>query len=61
MPKLHFARTLADVYSTVKTVLDELPRTYTPELYQEKCDLVYRHVFDAFQGEGKSVYEGAGV
>jgi type I restriction enzyme R subunit len=54
-------RTRADVYSTVKTVLDELPRTYTPELYQEKCDLVYRHVFDAYQGEGMSVYEGVGV
>jgi type I restriction enzyme R subunit len=53
-------RTRADVYSTVKTVLDDLPRTYTPELYQEKCDLVYRHVFDAYQGEGKSIYEGVG-
>jgi type I restriction enzyme R subunit len=55
--KLH---TRADVYSTVKTVLDDLPRTYTPELYQEKCDLVYRHVFDAYQGEGKSIYESVG-
>jgi len=54
-------RTRADVYSTVKTVLDDLPRTYTPELYQEKCDLVYRHVFDAYQGEGKSIYEGVGA
>jgi type I restriction enzyme, R subunit len=52
-------RTRADVFATVKTVLDELPRIYTPELYQEKCDLVYRHVFDAYQGEGKSVYESA--
>ena len=49
-------RTRADVYATVKTVLDELPRTYTPELYQEKCDRVYRHVYDSYQGEGKSVY-----
>ena len=32
-------------------------RFATPELYQEKCDLVYRHVFDAYQGEGQSVYE----
>ena len=49
-------RTRADVFSTVKTVLDDLPRIYTPELYQEKCDSVYRHVFDGYQGEGKSVY-----
>jgi len=52
-------RTRADVFATVKTVLDDLPRIYTPELYQEKCDLVYRHVFDAYQGEGRSVYESA--
>jgi type I restriction enzyme, R subunit len=52
-------RTRADVFATVKTVLDDLPRIYTPELYQEKCDLVYRHVFDAYQGEGQSLYEGA--
>ncbi|CEF49221.1 unnamed protein product [uncultured bacterium] len=49
-------RTRADVFVTVKTVLNDLPRIYTPELYQEKCDLVYRHVFDSYQGEGKSVY-----
>jgi type I restriction enzyme R subunit len=52
-------KTRADVYATVKTVLDELPRTYTPELYQEKCDRVYRHVYDSYQGEGLSVYESA--
>ena len=40
----------------MKTMLDELPRIYTPELYQEKCDRVYRHVYDSYQGEGKSVY-----
>jgi type I restriction enzyme R subunit len=54
-------RARADVYSTVKTVLDDLPRTYTPELYREKCDLVYQHVYDAYQGEGKSVYGRVGA
>jgi type I restriction enzyme R subunit len=49
-------RTRADVYATVKTMLDELPRIYTPELYQEKCDRVYRHVYDSYQGKGQSVY-----
>lgn len=49
-------RTRADVYATVKTILDDLPRAYTPELYQQKCDLVYQHVFDSYQGEGKSIY-----
>lgn len=50
-------RTRADVFATVKTVLDDLPRIYTPDIYQEKCDLVYRHIFDAYQGEGHSKYE----
>jgi len=49
-------RTRADVYSTVRTVLDELPRAYTPELYQHKCDTVYQHVYDSYQGEGQSIY-----
>jgi len=52
-------RTRADVYSTVKTVLDDLPRIYSVELYQQKCDSVYRHVFDSYQGEGQSVYSMA--
>ena len=49
-------KTRADVYTTVKTILDELPRAYTPELYQQKCDTVYQHVYDSYQGEGKGVY-----
>lgn len=49
-------RTRADVYSTVKTILDELPRAYTPELYQKKCDVVYQHIYDSYQGEGRSIY-----
>ena len=47
-------RTRADVFATVKTVLDDLPRIYTPELYQEKCDSVYRHVFDATRARGRA-------
>ncbi len=49
-------RTRADVYTTVKAILDELPRVYTPELYQQKCDSVYQHVYDSYQGEGQSIY-----
>ena len=51
-------QTRADVYTTVKTILDELPRAYTPELYQQKCDTVYQHVFDSYPGEGRSLYSG---
>jgi type I restriction enzyme R subunit len=52
-------RTRADVFSTVKTVLDDSPRIYSVELYQQKCGAVYRHLYDSYQGEGVSVYQMA--
>jgi hypothetical protein len=36
-------------------MLDELPRMFTPDLYQQKCELVYQHV-DSYSGQGKSLY-----
>jgi type I restriction enzyme R subunit len=49
-------RARADVYSTVKSVLDDLPRIFTPELYAEKCDIIYQHVYDCYPGESVSIY-----
>jgi type I restriction enzyme R subunit len=47
----------ATVLITIRDVLDrELPRNYTPEIYQQKCDLVYQHIYDSYYGMGKSVY-----
>ncbi|MDR3714151.1 MAG: DUF3387 domain-containing protein, partial [Puia sp.] len=48
--------TRAAVRYTIETVLDELPRTYTPEVYQTKCNVVYQHVFDSYSGQGGGVY-----
>jgi type I restriction enzyme R subunit len=48
--------TRASVRFTVETVLDRLPRVYTPPLYEQKCELVYQHVFDSYSGQGKSPY-----
>jgi len=47
----------AAVRQTVKVVLDHLPRVYTPALYDLKCDLAFRHVYDSYAGVGASVYE----
>ncbi len=47
----------AAVRQTVKVVLDGLPRVYTPALYDLKCDLAFRHVYDSYTGAGASVYE----
>jgi type I restriction enzyme M protein len=33
-----------------------LPESYTPELFQEKCELVYQHVYENYYGEGRSTY-----
>jgi type I restriction enzyme R subunit len=48
--------TRAMVLTTIKDVLDELPRAYTKELYEQKCDTVYQHFYEAYLGRGKSVY-----
>ncbi len=48
--------TRAAVRYTVETVLDRLPRTYTPALYEQKCEAVYQHVFDSYSGQGQGIY-----
>ena len=48
--------TRAAVRYTVETVLDHLPRTYTPDLYDKKCEQVYQHVFDSYSGQGQGIY-----
>jgi len=50
----------AQVRTTIERLLDaDLPEAYTPELYEKKCDLVYQHVFEAYTGQGKSIYGSA--
>ena len=48
--------TRAMVLVAIKDVLDDLPRAYSKELYEQKCDLVYQHFYEAYMGQGKSVY-----
>jgi type I restriction enzyme R subunit len=48
--------TRAMVLTTIKDVLDQLPRAYTKELYEQKCDTVYQHFYEAYLGQGNSVY-----
>lgn len=48
--------TRAGVLVTIQEVLDKLPRAYTPELYQQKCDVVYQHFYEAYMGQGRSAY-----
>ena len=48
--------TRAVVFTTIKDILDGLPRAYSKDLYEKKCDLVYQHVYESYLGQGKSAY-----
>jgi type I restriction enzyme R subunit len=50
----------AEVRVTIDKLLDQnLPRAYTPELFEEKTAAVFQHVYDAYYGAGRSVYAAA--
>ncbi len=46
----------AAVRLAIEETLDKLPKCYTQQVYQWKCDLVYQHVYDSYYGRGRSVY-----
>jgi len=46
----------AQVLVCIEDILDKLPAIYTPELYKEKCNIVYQHVYDSYPDKDKSVY-----
>ena len=47
----------AEVRETLENILDaELPRPYTHELFRQKSEAVYQHIYDSYYGEGKSIY-----
>lgn len=49
----------AAVQLAIQDSLEELPPAYSPSLYNEKCELVYQHVYDSYFGSGQSVYSRA--
>ena len=44
---------------TVEETLDRLPQKFTRQLYVQKCDAVYQHIFDSYWDDGHSVYDWA--
>ena len=46
----------AAVRLTIEEALDALPAAYTKQLYDEKCDLTYQHIYDSYIGSGRSIY-----
>jgi type I restriction enzyme R subunit len=49
-------RTRAVVEVAINDALCELPDSYSNDLFDAKCELVYRHVHESYHGEGQSVY-----
>ena len=49
-------KTRASVQMAIEETLDKLPQTYTKDIYSQKCGVVYQHIYDAYYGEGKSIY-----
>jgi type I restriction enzyme R subunit len=53
-----FQQSRAAVKVSIEDTLDEgLPESFTPELFQQKVEAVYQHVFDAYYGSGRGIYE----
>jgi type I restriction enzyme, R subunit len=49
--------TRARVKIEIENMLDEgLPRAYSKKLYETKCQAVFEHVYQSYQGEGRSIY-----
>jgi len=49
-------QTRAQVYLTIEEALDRLPGKFTKSIFQQKCQVVYLHVYESYLGPGKNVY-----
>ncbi len=53
-------RSRAAVKITVQKTLDEmLPECYEQEIFDQKCEAVYQHIYDSYYGAGNSIYDVA--
>ncbi len=43
----------------IEDTLDNLPRAYGKELYETKCATLFEHVYEAYRGDGGSVFSDA--
>jgi type I restriction enzyme R subunit len=40
----------------VEDILDHLPEKYSAEVYQQKCEIVFGHIYDSYYGAGQGIY-----
>jgi type I restriction enzyme R subunit len=50
-------QTRASVRLCIEETLDQLPPAYSADLYRDKCELTYQHIYDSYFGLGRSLYE----
>ena len=46
----------AAVRLTIDEILDELPECYEPNIYDQKCEAVYQHIYESYYGDSNSIY-----
>jgi type I restriction enzyme R subunit len=46
----------AAVRLCIEEMLDKLPPAYTTEKFQDKCNLVFQHIYDDYWGKDRSIY-----
>ena len=46
----------AAVRLAIENILDELPGCYTLEIYAQRCEAVYQHIYESYFGEDDSIY-----
>ncbi|HPC29954.1 MAG TPA: hypothetical protein PLI50_07020, partial [bacterium] len=46
----------ASVRLCIEEILENLPSVFTNEMYNQKCDQVYQHIYDSYYGSGLSIY-----
>jgi len=44
------------VKRVIENILDELPKSYDDEIWSHSVEKIYQHVYDAYMGQGVSVY-----
>jgi len=49
----------AAVKVAIEEILDQLPESYSTDVYERKCEEVYQHVYESYSGPGRSIYNTA--
>ncbi|TET44043.1 DUF3387 domain-containing protein [candidate division TA06 bacterium] len=50
----------AAVRLAIEERLDQLPESYSRQIYEQKCEVIYEHIYESYYGEGESIYALAG-